>query len=79
MTHAATQLLHICSWATSSVTEGAEAGSMGWQPSPCINRMKMSLPGHIGGEPSEFLMVQRGSWWEGDLAYTAAAAGAMFG
>ncbi len=39
----------------------------------------VSLPGHIGGAPSEFMMVQRGSWWEGDLAYAAAAAGAMFG
>ena len=34
--------------------------------------------GGAGGAASEYLRVNRGSWWEGDLAYSAAAAGAMF-
>ena len=34
--------------------------------------------GDAGGAASEYLKVNRGSWWEGDLAYSAAAAGAMF-
>ena len=34
--------------------------------------------GDAGGAASEYLKVNRGSWWDGDLAYFASAAGAMF-
>ena len=32
----------------------------------------------VDGAPVEFKMVQRGPWWEGDLAFMGAAAGAMY-